>query len=71
MRLTGKQAHVLDNLERVERRPYKVATSYSRPRFDLDGWECTYQVTALVVRKKVRHLPGGSLVRLPAQPGAV
>lgn len=71
MNLTDKQAYVLANLERIAQRPYKVRTPTRRMRFELDGCECTSQVTSLVVKKKIRHLPGGMLARLgidePAQ----
>lgn len=64
MVLTGKQAHVLANLDRVVKRPYKIKTSYRKARFDLDGWECTTQVDALVVKRQVLRLQDGDLARL-------
>ena len=64
--LSGKQQHVFEHLDRVASVPRKFAsTSRSVDRFQLDGWDCTYQVTALRVKKIVRRLPGGRLERLP------
>jgi hypothetical protein len=63
MALTGKQAHVLANLDRVVKRPYKVHTPSQRDRFDLDGWDCTPQISSLIVRKQVKRTHVGSLVR--------
>ena len=65
MRLTPKQNHVLTNLERIAPIPRKLTVTDRRERFSLDGWDCTQQVTSLIVRKEVRKLPCGTLARLP------
>lgn len=62
--LPPKQLHVLTHLERVvEKLPIYERERVSR-RYELDGVECTLQITGLIVRKCVLARANGQLVRL-------
>ena len=66
MRYTKKQAHILANLDRIAEIPEKYST---QKRFELDGKDCTQQVTSLRVQKKLYLLPDGAFARLSGQQG--
>ena len=65
MFLTCKQTHILENLERVAAIPFKT-TAAKLPRYQLDGRECSKQITALVVKKLVTRTAQGGLSRAAA-----
>lgn len=62
--LTSMQRHVLANLDRVVDFPYKLNKPQSLRRYQLDGKECSMQITGLVVRGCVREAAGGKLIKL-------
>ena len=69
MGLSGKQTHVLANLERVNTRQPTSDTKDRRLRYMLDDCDCTLQINALVVWKFAAFGFDG-LVRLQPTPRA-
>ena len=51
--VSKRQSYVLENIERVIDRPYKLRVRNPRPRYSLDGLDCTFEVTGLVVGKLI------------------
>ena len=58
----SSQQHVLANLERVKDRPYKVVVNSPHKRYELDGQDCSQEVTGLVVRGLVSVTNDGILI---------
>lgn len=63
MSITAKQAFVLDNLPSVRPTPYKVNVKWKRERFELNGEDCTPQITSLAVKGLIRRTADGIYYR--------
>ena len=69
MRLTIKQAHVFDNIERVAIWPRAVKTKPAHIRYQLDGQDCTIQVHTLLIAELIERLTCNTVRRKAQQHG--
>lgn len=65
MALTVLQAHVLGNIDRVAPISNGIRARSARRQFELDGRDCTPQVTSLCIKGLIRLAADGRYARRP------